>query len=228
MSGAHEPPSECAALMAKPSAKEVAELLCGTKKTCACQRAQGTSASEQVDERRKIRDALVAKPLPELRSYGKELRDRYAALLARLKQKPTVLSVPWNLYEGWLSDLDARLAASADAEKAGNEAEAKRQLALLYFDVKFDIEKIKQEIDEPVGDIEQLLGRAVNATAKAVDTVTGAVVDAGRVARNVIEGTDQKSLGDRVLPTLGTGTKVVLGLAAGAMLLRELRPVLEP
>lgn len=227
MSGAHEAPSQCAALMANVSAKEVAQLLCGEKKSCGCQRAQGTPASSQVEERKKIRAALLAKPLAEFRSYAQHLRDQYAGLLERLRQKPTLLSVPWSMYERFLTDLDSRLEASSEAEKVGNEAEAKRQLVLLYFDVKFDIQKIREEIHEPVDDVENLLGRGVQAATQTVESVTGAVGEAGRVAKKVIEGTDQKSLGDRILPTIGTGTKVVLGLAAGALLLREMRPVIE-
>lgn len=225
MSGAREPPSERAALMANQTAKEVAEQLCGKKQNCKCQRAQGPSAA--LVERRKVRDVLMAKPLPELRKFARELRDRYAKLLEDAKKKPTLLSVPWNQYEGWLRDLDGRLQASLEEERNGQESEAKRQLVLLYFEVQVDLEQLSKEIDLPVDDLEFLLGSAVNTVTMVAKGAADAATEIGRVARNFVEGSETTSVGDRLLPTVSTGTKVVLGVAAGAWLLSELAPLLS-
>lgn len=219
MPGAHEAPSQCAALMAQ-TAKEVAELLMGKAGGCACKRAQGPgpTANQKLEEMRKVRDALTAKPLPELRKYAQELRDRYAKLLEETRKKPTFLSVPFNQYDGWLRDLDGRLQRSTDAERAGNEREAKRELVRLYFDVQTDVELIKKELELPVDPLEFVLGTTVNTVTAAGD----AVLEVGKVARNFVEGSGTTSIGDRILPTLSTGTKVVLGLAAGAFLVSKL------
>lgn len=222
MSGAHEAPSQCAALMAQ-TAKEVAERLTGKTGGCSCQRAQGPgTAEQQLIERRKVRDALQAKPLPDLRRYAQELRDRYAKLLEETKRKPTFLSVPFNQYDGWLRDLDGRLQRSADAAFAGNEAEAKRELVRLYFDVQTDVELIKKELDLSVDPLEFSLGATVNTVTAAVGTAGAAVLEAGKVARGFVEGSGTTSIGDRILPTVSTGTKVVLGLLGAGLILSQL------
>jgi len=231
MSGAREPPSERAALMAnQPSAKQIAAQLCGQSPSYRCQRAQGTEpapVNQRIVERKKVYDALMAKPLPELRKFAVQLRDRYAKLLQEAKQKPTFLSVPWKQYEGWLRDLDERLHLSTEAEKTGDEKQAKRQLALLYFDVQVDVERIREEIDLPVGDFEFVLGSTVNTVAELAKDTKEVVTEVGRTAKAFLDGSDQVSIGDRLLPTLGTGTKVVLGLGAAWLLLHEARPLLD-
>lgn len=222
MSGAHEAPSQCAALMAQ-TAQQVAEQLMGKRGGCSCQRAQGPgTAEQQLSERRKVRDALQAKPLPELRKYAQELRDRYAKLLEETKQKPTFLSVPFNQYDGWLRDLDGRLQRAADAEFAGNEAEAKRELVRLYFDVQTDVELIKKELDLSVDPLEFTLGTTVNTVTAVVGTAGDAVLEVGKVAKSFVEGSGTTSIGDRILPTLSTGTKVVLGLLGAGLILSQL------
>lgn len=222
MSGAHEAPSQCAALMAQ-TAQQVAEQLMGKRDGCACQRAQGPgTAEQQLIERRKVRDALQAKPLPELRRYAQELRDRYAKLLEETKQKPTFLSVPFNQYDGWLRDLDGRLQCATDAEFAGNETEAKRELVRLYFDVQTDVELISKELDLSVDPLEFTLGSTVNTVTAVVGTAGDAVLEAGKVARGFVEGSGTTSIGDRILPTLSTGTKVVVGLLGAGFILSQL------
>ena len=222
MSGAHEAPSQCAALMAQ-TAQQVAEQLMGKRGGCSCQRAQGPgTAEQQLIERRKVRDALQAKPLPELRKYAQELRDRYAKLLEETKQKPTFLSVPFNQYDGWLRDLDGRLQRAADAEFAGNEAEAKRELVRLYFDVQTDVELISKELDLSVDPLEFTLGSTVNTVTAVVGTAGEAVLEAGKVARGFVEGSGTTSIGDRILPTLSTGTKLVVGLLGAGFILSQL------
>ena len=224
MSRAHEAPSQCAALMAQAqTAQQVAEQLMGKRGGCSCQRAQGPgTAEQQLIERRKVRDALQAKPLPELRKYAQELRDRYAKLLEETKQKPTFLSVPFNQYDGWLRDLDGRLQRAADAEFAGNEAEAKRELVRLYFDVQTDVELISKELDLPVDPLEFTLGTTVNTVTAVVGTAGDAVLEVGKVAKSFVEGSGTTSIGDRLLPTLSTGTKVVLGLLGAGFILSQL------
>ena len=222
MSGAHEAPSQCAALMAQ-TAQQVAEQLMGKRGGCSCQRAQGPgTAEQQLIERRKVRDALQAKPLPELRKYAQELRDRYAKLLEETKQKPTFLSVPFNQYDGWLRDLDGRLQRAADAEFAGNEAEAKRELVRLYFDVQTDVELISKELDLSVDPLEFTLGTTVNTVTAVVGTAGDAVLEVGKVAKSFVEGSGTTSIGDRILPTLSTGTKVVVGLLGAGLILSQL------
>lgn len=222
MSGAHEAPSQCAALMAQ-TAKEVAERLTGKTGGCSCQRAQGPgTAEQQLIERRKVRDALQAKPLPDLRRYAQELRDQYAKLLEETQRKPTFLSVPFNQYDGWLRDLDGRLQRSADAAFAGDEAEAKRELVRLYFDVQTDVELIKKELDLSVDPLEFTLGATVNTVTAVVGTAGAAVFEAGKVARGFVEGSGTTSIGDRILPTVSTGTKVVLGLLGAGLILSQL------
>lgn len=222
MSGAHEAPSQCAALMAQ-TAKEVAERLTGKTGGCSCQRAQGPgTAEQQLIERRKVRDALQAKPLPDLRRYAQELRDQYAKLLEETQRKPTFLSVPFNQYDGWLRDLDGRLQRSADAAFAGDEAEAKRELVRLYFDVQTDVELIKKELDLSVDPLEFTLGTTVNTVTAVVGTAGDAVLEAGKVARGFVEGSGTTSIGDRILPTLSTGTKVVVGLLGAGLILSQL------
>ena len=222
MSGAHEAPSQCAALMAQ-TAQQVAEQLMGKRGGCSCQRAQGPgTAEQQLIERRKVRDALQAKPLPELRKYAQELRDRYAKRLEETKQKPTFLSVPFNQYDGWLRDLDGRLQRAADAEFAGNEAEAKRELVRLYFDVQTDVELIKKELDLSVDPLEFTLGTTVNTVTAVVGTAGDAVLEVGKVAKSFVEGSGSTSIGDRILPTLSTGTKVVVGLLGAGLILSQL------
>lgn len=222
MSGAHEAPSQCAALMAQ-TAQQVAEQLMGKRGGCSCQRAQGPgTAEQQLIERRKVRDALQAKPLPELRKTAQELRDRYAKLLEETKQKPTFLSVPFNQYDGWLRELDGRLQRATDAEFAGNEAEAKTELVRLYFDVQTDVELISKELDLSVDPLEFTLGSTVNTVTAVVGTAGDAVLEAGKVARGFVEGSGTTSIGDRILPTLSTGTKVVVGLLGAGFILSQL------
>ena len=195
----------------------------GKRGGCACQRAQGPgTAEQQLIERRKVRDALQAKPLPELRKYAQELRDRYAKLLEETKQKPTFLSVPFNQYDGWLRDLDGRLQRATDAEFAWNETEAKRELVRLYFDVQTDVELISKELDLSVDPLEFTLGSTVNTVTAVVGTAGDAVLEAGKVARGFVEGSGTTSIGDRILPTLSTGTKVVVGLLGAGFILSQL------
>lgn len=51
--------------------------------------------------------------------------------------------------------------------------------------------------------------------------------DAAKAATGFLGGKPDQSLGDRFLPSLSTGTKVFLGLAAGALVLSQAKPVLE-
>lgn len=57
--------------------------------------------------------------------------------------------------------------------------------------------------------------------------LTEQVSDAAKAASGFLGGKPDQSLGDRFLPSLSTGTKVFLGLAAGALVLSQAKPVLE-
>ncbi len=211
----------CAALMAPPSAKEVAEKLCGKSSAgCGCgSRAQGPSkSSEQVQQMRKVRDALMAKPLPELRQYAQGLRDRYAKLLDEVKQRPTFLSVPLNQYEGWLRELDGRLQASQDAAFAGQEQEAKRELVRLYFNAQTFVDRMRVELDESIDPIEYVVGGTARTVETAAEKTGDVLTGAANVAKGILEGSASTSILDRILPTFSTGTKVVAGLSLAAYL----------
>lgn len=200
----------------------LARKLCGKDARCSC-RAQGASSADRVAQMRKVRDALNAKPLAELTTYAQGLRDRYAKLLEELKKRPTFLSVPFNQYDGWLRELDGRLQASRDAAFASNEADAKRELVKVYFDVQTYVDALRDELDDAIPPIEYAFGSAAQVVEQAGDVL----VDAGRVAKGLVEGSGTTSLGDRILPTLSTGTKVVLGLGAGAYLAAKIGPLLK-
>lgn len=194
-------------------------LLMGKAGGCACKRRKtGPTANQKLEEMRKVRDALTAKPLPSCASTPRSCATRYAKLLEETRKKPTFLSVPFNQYDGWLRDLNGRLQRSTDAERAGNQREAKRELVRLYFDVQTDVELISRKVELLSNPLEFVLGTTVNTVTAAGD----AVLEVGKVARNFVEGSGTTWIGDRILPTLSAGTKVVLGLAAGPSWCRSL------
>lgn len=211
----------CAALM-DYTPEQVAKKLCGKDARCSC-RAQGASSADRVAQMRKVREALNAKPLAELTTYAQGLRDRYAKLLEELKKRPTFLSVPFNQYDGWLRELDGRLQASKDAAFASNEADAKRELVKVYFDVQTYVDVLRDELDDAIPPIEYAFGYA----SQVVEQAGEVLIDAGKVAKGLVEGSGTTSLGDRILPTLSPGTKVVLGLGAGAYLAAKIAPLLK-
>ena len=61
----------------------------------------------------------------------------------------------------------------------------------------------------------------------AETSLTDAASHAAKAASAFLGGAPGQALGDRLLPTLSTGTKVALGLVGGALLLSQARPLLE-
>ena len=59
----------------------------------------------------------------------------------------------------------------------------------------------------------------MNTVTAVVGTAGDAVLEAGKVARGFVEGSGTTSIGDRILPTLSTGTKVVVGLLGAGFIL---------